>query len=358
MKKIIYLALLGLSLFSCSEEKRENAILATGLPGDLYVIIDSAQWKGPLGQLINNTFGRDMEVLNRSESLFKVRWIDPRKLNSVLKGRRNLVFAVTLDQNSLGANRVIGMFDQQSVEKIKTDSSFFLITKPNLFATGQEVMFLVGNNETDLIKKIEKNATRITDYFDRTEQERLTATIFKSGQLKGITEMVKKKMGVEILVPFAYQLVIEDEEFFWVRQINSKDDKDIFISRKKYTSREQFSKDSLIQYRNQICRKYLFGDPEKLLSYLVTETNVSFKPVLTRDVTFNGKYAKEMRGLWRTNNVTMGGPFVSYALVDEKQGMLYYIEGFCYAPSRPQREIMRELETILHTFRMSDEVQK
>jgi hypothetical protein len=176
--------------------------------------------------------------------------------------------------------------------------------------------------------------------------------------MKGISEVTKKNFGVQISIPHAFDLVISNEDFLWARLMNSKDDKSIFITRKKYTSREQFSKDSLIQYRNQICRKYLFGDPEKLLSYLVTETNVSFKPVLTRDVTFNGKYAKEMRGLWRTNNVTMGGPFVSYALVDEKQGMLYYIEGFCYAPSRPQREIMRELETILHTFRMSDEVQK
>jgi hypothetical protein len=63
-----------------------------------------------------------------------------------------------------------------------------------------------------------------------------------------------------------------------------------------------------------------------------------------------------MRGLWRTNNLTMGGPFLSYALVDEAEGMLYYIEGFTFSPSRNQREIMRELETILHTFRTSEEL--
>ena len=47
----------------------------------------------------------------------------------------------------------------------------------------------------------------------------------------------------------------------------------------------------------------------------------------------------------------MGGPFISYTVVDQKQGMLYYLEGFAYAPAREQREILRELETILHTFR-------
>ena len=40
-----------------------------------------------------------------------------------------------------------------------------------------------------------------------------------------------------------------------------------------------------------------------------------------------------------------------YERVDEKRGMLYYIEGFVYSPDRQQREQMRELEAILHTFK-------
>jgi len=42
---------------------------------------------------------------------------------------------------------------------------------------------------------------------------------------------------------------------------------------------------------------------------------------------------------------------IRYERVDEKQGMLYYIEGFVYSPDREQRELLRELETILHTFK-------
>jgi hypothetical protein len=57
-----------------------------------------------------------------------------------------------------------------------------------------------------------------------------------------------------------------------------------------------------------------------------------------------------MRGLWKTNSLSMGGPFISYTVADTKQGMLYYVEGFVYAPSREQREIMREVETILNSF--------
>ncbi len=59
----------------------------------------------------------------------------------------------------------------------------------------------------------------------------------------------------------------------------------------------------------------------------------------------------EVRGLWRTNNYSMGGPFLGYAIVDEVQGNLYYIEGFTYAPGKNKREIMRELEAVLWSFK-------
>jgi hypothetical protein len=96
--------------------------------------------------------------------------------------------------------------------------------------------------------------------------------------------------------------------------------------------------------------------PERPETHLLTETSVPYKPVITREISFNKKFAIEMKGLWRTNNLTMGGPFISFILVDEPMGMLYYIEGFTFAPGKDQREIMRELETILYTFKTSNEI--
>jgi hypothetical protein len=149
---------------------------------------------------------------------------------------------------------------------------------------------------------------------------------------------------------------MNNEEFLWVRQINPKDDKDIFIARKKYTSQEQFKRDSVIRWRDDICEKYLFGDPDRPETHLITETEVEHIPVITREVSFHKKFAVEMRGLWRTDNFVMGGPFVSYTLADQSKGILYYIEGFTFSPGKDQREIIRELETILYTFRISSEL--
>ena len=76
--------------------------------------------------------------------------------------------------------------------------------------------------------------------------------------------------------------------------------------------------------------------------------------VFRKEINFKNHYAVELRGLWRVNKYYMGGPFVSYAMVDEASNRLYYVEAFLYSPGKPQRDHMRELETIIKTFNISE----
>lgn len=340
----------------CNGTDTENLPPASGLSGDMYLVMDSTQWKGPLGAVLDSLFSLEMIGLPREEPIFKMRWIDPRKLNFVLKQRRNLIFAVTLDKRTTGANMLRNLFTAQSLEKIKTDPSSYVLTTSDVFAKDQEVMYLYGKSEKELIANIRSKGHFLIEHFNRKEKERLSVSLFKAGQVVGISDWMIKNMNCNIKVPFGYKLVINKEDFLWVRQINTADDKDIFVTSTPYQSQDQFKKDYLIDFRDKVCKKYLFEDPEVLNSYLLTETTVPFIPVTTKEVSINGHYAVEMRGLWRANNFSMGGPFVSYALVDETKGKFYYIEGFTFSPSKDQREIMRELETILSTFQTSEEL--
>lgn len=355
--KYAFVPLLALIILSsCSDSKNTNLPPSSGLTGDVFLIMDSTQWKGPLGTLLDSLFSAEMEGLPRAEPVYNIKWIDPRKLNFVLKQRRNLIFAVTLDQKTAGASQVKRLFTKESLDQIRANPDLFSQNAQNVFAKGQEVLYLFSTTENQLIQHVRKNGKKLIEYFDIRERERLNASLFKSKQVKGVSQVLIKDFQCDLKVPFGYQLVMNNEEFLWVRQINPKDDKDIFISRKKYTSEEQFKRDSLISWRDEICKKYLYGDPERSDTYLVTETNVDHKPVITREISFHKKFAIEMRGLWRTNHFVMGGPFVSYTMVDQPKGMIYYIEGFTFSPGKDQREIMRELETILYTFRTSAEL--
>lgn len=356
MKKLLFSGFIVFLFWSCGDNK-SSLPPASGISGDMYLVMDSTQWKGPLGATLDSLFQMEMVGLPRPEPIFHMRWIDPRKLNFVLKQRRNLIFAVTLDNRSAGANILKSYFTPESLQKIKTDTSTYVLTMPDVYAKGQEVMYLFGNTEKELINNIKTKGHHLIEFFNRKEKDRLSISLYKSGQITGVSDWLQKNRDCDIKIPFGYKLVINNGEFLWMRQINVADDKDIFIASTPYISQDQFQKENIIALRNEFCKKYLFEDPEVIDSYLITETTVPFIPVTTREVSLAGGYAVEIRGLWRANNFSMGGPFVGYALVDEQKGRLYYIEGFTFSPSKDQREIMRELETILGTFRTSKSIE-
>jgi hypothetical protein len=49
-------------LFACSNDK-ENLPPASGLSGDMYLVMDSTQWEGPLGDVIDSLFRIEMDCI-------------------------------------------------------------------------------------------------------------------------------------------------------------------------------------------------------------------------------------------------------------------------------------------------------
>jgi hypothetical protein len=51
-------------------------------------------------------------------------------------------------------------------------------------------------------------------------------------------------------------------------------------------------------------------------------------------------------------NDFMGGPFLHYTLVDEKNNRVIELDAFVFAPKFDKREYLRELEAIVKTVRI------
>jgi hypothetical protein len=350
MMKYVFIATLIIGL-SCDNKKGGGRDPAIGVSGKINIIMTPDQWDGPIGKTLDSLLTQEMTVLPRPESIFKIRHVDPEAVNASMKRTRNLIFLFTLDDQSLKSETIKRMLTAESIRQLQQDTSLFMKSVPDVYARGQEVLYLFGPDEKTLLRNLRKNGQRIIDNFNFMERVRITKGLLNATKTRNITEQIEKERQFTIKVPFGYRLADNQGDFVWLRQINPADDKDIFIARKKYTSQADFKKENLIQYRNDICRKYLFEDPEQDDTYLVTETSVEDKAVETREFNFDGRYAVEMKGLWKTNINTMGGPFMGFAFVDEKKGYFYYIEGFTFCPSKDQREIMRELECILYSFK-------
>lgn len=354
MHKLFITGLLLILIAACNSSDKpnsENLPPATGKPGNMVLILDSIQWHGELGSTLRSILREEVQGLPREESMFDVTWVYPRKGSTLLTQIRNLVFVFTLDQKTGGTQIMKRGFSPETLQRIQTDTSFYFYTSKDEYSRGQEILYLFSNTEANLIKHLKRDRKLIQAYFNNAERQRIMSKLATTSSTKGVTEFLRKEKNCELKVPIGFKLADRQNDFVWLRQMEPNADKDIFISWKKYTSEYQLLPDSIIQWRNDIAARYLFEDPEQPDSYLVTETSVPFRPVMAKQVTINDQYAMELRGLWKTNTNSMGGPFISYTVVDSKSGMLFYIEGFVYSPGKSQRETIRELEAILHTFK-------
>lgn len=338
---------------SCNTRNNPEYLpVATGKPGDMILIMDSLQWKGPLGNELRKIFKAEMPGLPREEPMFNLIYVHPRKGTTLLTQIRNLVFVFTLDQDTPGSRIMKESFDAETLARIETDTGFFISTATNEYSRGQEVMYLFGSTEENLIRHLQENGQRIRNFFNDTEKKRAVEALTGTTTTKALTEFLKKENGIEIRVPFGFKVADKQPNFVWLRQMDARVDKSVWITWKPYESEYQFLPDSLVAWRNDVLKQFVFEDPDNPDSFVVTETQVPFKPVTARQFTFNTSFAMELRGLWKTNTNTMGGPFISYAVTDQQQGLIYYLEGFCYSPGKDQRETIRELEAILSTFRV------
>lgn len=355
-RALILSAILAL-ITACSNEKNPEYLpKANGKPGEIVLIVDSVQWRGAVGAELKKIFRAEVPALPQGEPMFTVIWAHPERNMQLLTQLRNLVYVFTLDQNTKGSRTLKETISPETIKRIKQDTSFFMSVLKDEYARGQEVMYLFSDSEENLIHHLRRSGTKIINHFNKLERERLAKSLFTKQSTEGVAAFLKREQQIQLSVPAGYRLADQRDDFVWLRQIGPNTDKDIFITWKPYESESQFLPDSIIAWRNTTAKKHLFEDPKNPISYIVTERDDA--DVFSQRVNFNNHFAMEVRGLWRTNNRTMGGPFIGYALADEPKGLIYYIEGFAYAPGKDKREFMRELETILWSFKTSEDLKK
>lgn len=339
---------------SCDLEKtakmQANLPKAAGKPGEIILVIDSAQWEGKVGEILKETFHQPVAHIPREERMFSLNQIDPRDFQSILKKQKNIIFVTVLGSNSKGNRRLKTYFTKESLKMIDEDPSLFMYPKNDEFAQGQEVLHLFGETEQILIDNISKNRLKLQKHFLEIEEKRNYTSLFSVKIEKGISNHIEDKLGCELKVPLGFEIALEAEKFIWLRNFSPDVDKNIFVSWVDYTSEEMFSLESLLKLRTEISKPHILYKPEDSESYLLTETD-NFN-VFRGDINFKGQYAVSLKGLWKINKYYMGGPFISYAMVDESTNRLYYIEAFLYSPGKAQRDYMRELDTIIKTFKV------
>ena len=309
-------------------KKNKKSLLmpnASGLPYEMLVVMDDAQWERPLGRAVFNVLDSDVPGLPQSERSFRITRVEPSGMNSnMFRIMRNII-------------KVDVQKDRYTQPKLKFSR--------DVYSYPQMVMTLQAPDEESLAKFVEENAQSIIDFFTRAEMNREINNL-REKHNPNVSRLVQEILGVDVWVPWEVNKFKRGKDFLWATTYNGKKDMSIVLYSYPYTDTNTFTLDYFLAKRDSVMKANIPGGSEG--SYMTTKHDY----VYVEDATVHGKYAQVARGLWRMQGDRMGGPFVSHSRVDEVNGRVIVAEAFIYAPEELKRDLIRRMEAALYTLQL------
>ena len=320
MNKAHFLCLLlSVVLFSCFKKEADLPRKTTGKINTISVIIDDQLWNGEIGDSIRNKFASPVIGLPEEEPLFTINQY-PVKL---LEG-----FAT----------------DSRAILVIKKEAENKFEIKKNQYASPQNVFHISGKTATEILQLLEEHTPEI---IHRIEQGEIAESqrINKKALLQ--TTSFKKEFQLTIQVPSDFEYALRKPNFVWLKKkIISGSSSLLLYQVPLNTITNSNAAIDILTMRDSI-GKYIKGTEPN--TYMISETG--YTPYFFKSKIDN-RLAYETRGTWQLQNDYMSGPFINYTIVDKPNHRLLVLEGFCYSPSKEKRDVMHELEAIIHSVHL------
>jgi hypothetical protein len=320
MNKIHFLFLLFAFLFfSCNKKSDNLPRKATGKINTISVIIDDQLWNGEIGDSIRNKFASPVIGLPQEEPLFTINQYPAKLMEGFMTDSRTIIVV-------------------KKAEKTKIE------IKKNQYASPQNVFHISGKTNADILEIIEKNAPKIIQIIKETEiseNQRIN-----SQSLLNI-QRITNAFNISLDVPSGYLYVLQKNKFIWLKKEIVSGNTSILIYQVPISAIKKDSNSiaNIIKMRDSIGDLYIRGtEPE---AKMITEEG--YAPYLFK-IKLDGKQTYETKGTWELKNEFMSGPFINYAIIDKQHDRILVLEGFCYSPSKEERDLMHELESIIKSI--------
>ena len=320
MNKAHFLFLLIPFFFiSCTKKSDNLPRKATGKINTISVIIDDQLWNGEIGDSIRNKFASPVIGLPQEEPLFTINQYPAKLMEGFMTDSRTIIVV-------------------KKAEKTKFE------IKKNQYASPQNVFHISGKTSADILEIIEKNAPKIIQIIKDTEIAE-NQRIFSQSLLN--TQRITNAFNVSLDVPSGYLYALQKNKFIWLKKEIVSGNTSILIYQVPISSIKKDSNSiaNIIKMRDSIGDLYIRGtEPD---AKMITEEG--YAPYLFK-IKLNGKETYETKGTWELKNEFMSGPFINYAIVDNEHDRILVLEGFCYSPSKEERDLVHELESIIKSI--------
>ncbi|MBA4276825.1 DUF4837 family protein [Flavobacterium sp.] len=313
------LFLIALLFFSCKKQEEDLPRKATGKINTISVIIDDQLWNGEVGDRIRNKFASPVIGLPQEEPLFTI--------------------------NQYPAKLMEGfMTDSRTIIVVKKENKNQFVIKKDQYASPQNVFHISGKTSDAILEIIEKNTPKIIKIIKETEIAE-SQRINNQSLINPI--IIKNKFQISLQVPSGYLYARQNSNFLWLKKEIISGNTNLLIYQVPISSIKKASNQiaNIVKMRDSIGNLYIRGtEPD---TQMITEDG--YAPYLFK-TKLNNKEAYETRGTWELKNDFMSGPFVNYAIVDKEHYRILVLEGFCYSPSKEERDLMHELESIIKSI--------
>lgn len=317
MTKCLRLLLLTaiVALCSCSGGPQSLLPKSGGRPYEVLLVASDRR----CAAVVDSVLTQDMPSLPQPEPMFDVSLIDTTRFNQTTRLARCIVI-VTVNPAVFTSTRI-------RYEK-------------NVWARPQLVVYVNTPSASQLSQYMAKAGHRLTSLLTRAEINTAISTL-RAGSNRKAESSIRHMFGWNMLIPAEMKAGKTGRNFIWLSDNRPDRMRNICVYSYGGTTLDAHR---ALAARDSVMRLNIPGELDGM--YMQTTPGSVTAGLATED----GRTVMISRGLWEMRNDAMGGPFVSYSVVDSANSRIIVAEAFVYAPGTDKRNLIRSAEAALYTL--------
>ncbi|NUQ82066.1 MAG: DUF4837 family protein [Bacteroidetes bacterium] len=338
----VVLFLLAL-LSACSDYKP----MAIGPEGRIVVFADSSVYQEAKPYLQRTVF-REVLAVPRPESMLEEEWQDARQFEP-LKQRAYLLFLASADDTSFASRLALSLLSDD-VKNLVAKGEQTTFTVRNKWRNGQQVMFVIAPSKDAMGQTIMKDSAAITFGWTDFTLKRAYHHMFRRHSQPDLEERLLERVGFTPRIQHDY-VVIHDSvgpNFVYLKRIQPDLDRWFWIHWWDAPTPAFPTFSRLMDIQDSVLKVQITAEDS---TYAETDR----RALSQKEISFNGFYGVETRGLWRMNDYSLGGPFVNYTFYNDSLNRIYMFNGSVLAPKfQSKADFVREMEVIARSIRFRE----
>lgn len=317
MTKCLRLLLLTaiMALCSCSGGPQSLLPKSGGRPYEVLLVASDRR----CAAVADSVLTQDMPLLPQREPMFDVSLIDSTRFNQTTRLARCIVI-VTVNPAVFTSTRI-------RYEK-------------NVWARPQLVVYVNTPSASQLSQYMAKAGHRLTSLLTRAEINTAISTL-RAGSNRKAESSIRRMFGWDMRIPAEMKAGKTGRNFIWLSDNRPDRMRNICVYSYSGTTLDAHR---ALAARDSVMRLNIPGELDGM--YMQTTPGSVTAGLATED----GRTMMISRGLWEMRNDAMGGPFVSYSVVDSANSRIIVADAFVYAPGTNKRNLIRSAEAALYTL--------